>query len=175
MAVSIFDGPFGLQPASECKKYRKLRVAPDASDKIYKGWPVSISSGYAVPWVLGLKAEGVACHHVDATPGVETELIITDDYDMEFYALMDGAFTLSSDVNRWGPLVTAGGEAADHSEGVVDESALVATFPSTATVVVQVQGLATEIPNNASTYVANKTPIVRVKLVNFDHMVDTDT
>ena len=177
--MAIFDGPQGLVPACECKKYAKYPVASDASEKIYKGTPIMITSGYAVPYHEDSSPTdivGVAIHHVEAAPGADAYVTVTDDPDMEFDVLCDATFAIGD--GAYMGLVahgTANGANAgsnDHSTAVLDEDTQAAA--ATAVAPFRILGLS-PIPGNSATLAAGKTPVLRVKIEKLSYFTDTDT
>lgn len=180
MAASIFDGPSGFAPASECGKFRILKVAAASSDKIYKGAPVMVLSGYAVPYDednASVSQVYIAAHHVDAAPGAVTDLIVYDDPDMEFYVLGAGddyAITMSGQAVGANANGAASGGPDDGTNDSSDCVLSLTTTAATPTYVLPfvITGLAGH-PNNSASEVQNKTPILTVKIADAAAYIDT--
>ena len=170
--ATFFDGPLGMIPASECKKFAKYPVSATLANKIYKGTPVMLLGGVAVPYdenhVSVSDIVGIAIHHVDTTPGAGVTVTVTDDPSMEFYCLSDGAFT-AADVGAYiGFIANGAANGADSgsndvSTAMIDESSQAAA--PTAVAPLKIMGLA-GLPNNSSSLVADSTPVLRVKIMS---------
>jgi len=179
MAASIFDGPCGFKPASECTKFKVLKVASNSSAKIYRNAPVMLVGGYAVPYDennANVSQVYIAAHQVDAAPGAVTDLIVYDDMNMEFYVLGAGddyAITMAGQAVG----ANTNGTTNAPEDGLNDQSTCVVDIQTTAatpTYVLpfRIVGLA-GLPNNSASEVQYKTPVLSVKITDAAAYIDT--
>ena len=135
---TIYDPSMGLVPKGSSVKYSVYQAAAALGEAIHRFAPVALASGYVVPFAYdGTAILGVALHHVDATPGAVTDVIVCDDPDQVYEATFDAA-VVRADIGSYAPMVTTPLNTNDHSKAYLDESEIGA---AAATKLFQIVGL----------------------------------
>ena len=168
------DGPIGLVPATECKKFAEYPVSPTLSSKIYKGAPLMLLSGVAVPYDennIGVgPIIGVATHHVNTNPGAGATVIVTDDPEMEFYISATGdTYTGAAFCGLYGGFL-ANGTSNGPDDGLNDTSicqfdlANAGNAAPTAVYPCKVLGIVEDPVNEA-----DNDPVIRIRILDEDY------
>jgi len=101
--MAIQDPAMGFVPKTHPKFYQIVKVAADGA-AVARFAAVSIVGGYAVASDVTPSGEGgvagIAMHHVAATPGVVTDLIICNDPDV-IYEVTGDTTAVITDVGGW--------------------------------------------------------------------------